>query len=69
VSFRRARRVRIEVLDGSPLFFQLDGELREPSGTTSLEITVQPGRLHVVAAAEPGAPVAASLERETLRGT
>ena len=55
VSFRTAREVRIEVLDGSPLFFQLDGELREPRGVDTLSITVQPARLQVLAAGRPGA--------------
>lgn len=69
VVVRRARSVRVQVLDGSPLFFQLDGELREPVGVETLDITVQPGRLHVVAAASPGATAASLLERETIRGT
>lgn len=69
VHFRRVRHVRIEVLDGSSLFFQLDGELREPQGARSIEIHVQPARLQVIAAAVPGSATAAAEERENIRGT
>ena len=50
VAFRKVSLARIRVLDHSPLFFQLDGELREPAGVHELEVTVQAGRLPVIAA-------------------
>lgn len=65
VSFGVAREVRIQVLDGTPLFFQLDGELREPHGVDTLSITVQPARLRVLAARRPGAEAGTPMERET----
>ena len=69
VSFRRARRVALEVLDDAPLFFQLDGELREPAGVRRLEIEVQPARLQVIAAALPGSAVAPQPQPETTRAS
>lgn len=54
VVVRRARELTIEALDDAPLFFQLDGELREPAGVRRIEVSVQSGRLHVIAAAVPG---------------
>jgi YegS/Rv2252/BmrU family lipid kinase len=69
VSFRRARRIAVEVLDDAPLFFQLDGELREPAGVRRLEITVQPGRLRVIAAALPGTAAPPLTQQETLRAS
>jgi diacylglycerol kinase (ATP) len=54
VEFRRVEQVRVQVLDGSPLYFQLDGELREPSGVLELELAVQPGRLRVLTAGFSG---------------
>jgi YegS/Rv2252/BmrU family lipid kinase len=57
VAFRRVRQARIQVLDHSPLFFQLDGELREPVGVHELDVTIQPSRLTVIAAdGRGGAP-------------
>lgn len=53
VAMRRAGRVEI-VVDGSvPLFFQLDGELRETGGDR-LTVEVLPGALHVVAGGPAG---------------
>ncbi len=48
--------VEIEVAEGEPLYFQLDGELREPADARSLRIEVLPGVLPVIdPGAEPGA--------------
>lgn len=60
VAFRRVRSATIEVLDGSPLFFQLDGELREPVGVRELEVAIEPDRLQVIAAGAPGGAAAES---------
>lgn len=38
---------KLEVETDEPLFFQLDGELREPAGTHRLEVEVIPGALRV----------------------
>jgi YegS/Rv2252/BmrU family lipid kinase len=58
VSFRQVRRATIRVRDQSPLFFQLDGELREPAGVRELEVTIEPSRLEVIAAGVPGGAIA-----------
>ncbi len=47
VTMRSFERVRFESCDGRGLFFQLDGELREPQDAQWLEIAVQPGVLPV----------------------
>lgn len=49
-----AHRVTIDATGEPPLFFQLDGELREPPGVRSLRVTVVPSALRVVAAASAG---------------
>lgn len=49
VEMLRASTVEIEAGDGSPLVFQLDGELREPRAATRLRIGLEPGRLSVLA--------------------
>lgn len=59
VVMRRVREVRIESEGGTALYFQLDGELREPAAATWLHIAVRPGVLRVVAPAVT-APAAAS---------
>jgi diacylglycerol kinase (ATP) len=48
VFMRTARRVRFEAMDGRPLFFHLDGELREPEGLRVLDVEVLPGALPVL---------------------
>ena len=48
VFMRTARAVRFEAGDGRPLFFHLDGELREPAGLRSLAVEVLPGALPVL---------------------
>jgi YegS/Rv2252/BmrU family lipid kinase len=52
VQSRRVREVVLRVPAGLPLYFQIDGELREPAGVTELRIDVLPGRLPVVIRAE-----------------
>lgn len=52
VDMRTARRIRLETLDGSSLFFHLDGELREPAGLRALEIEVVPQALAVLVGSE-----------------
>ncbi len=48
VELRRASAVSIRSTPGTPLFFQVDGELREPSDLMSLRVSVAPGALRVV---------------------
>jgi diacylglycerol kinase (ATP) len=50
VSMHRARSIDITVGGDAPLFFQLDGELREAPGVRSISITMEPRRLRVIAA-------------------
>ena len=50
VQSRRVREVILRVPAGLPLYFQIDGELREPAGVTELRIEVLPGRLRVIRA-------------------
>jgi diacylglycerol kinase family enzyme len=50
VLMRTARSIRFEVLDGRPLFFHLDGELREPAGLRALDIQIVPAALPVLTA-------------------
>lgn len=47
VVMRSFKHIRFESVDGRALFFQLDGELREPAQAPWLEISVQPGMLPV----------------------
>jgi hypothetical protein len=44
------REVILRVPAELPLYFQIDGELREPAGVTELRIEVLPGRLRVIRA-------------------
>lgn len=48
VTTRGFSTVRFDAVSGAPLFFQLDGELREPKGATWLEVEVRPHILPVV---------------------
>lgn len=52
VHTRRAAEVTIEAAGAEPLFFQLDGELREPPDVRRLHVTVQPAALQVFASPE-----------------
>jgi diacylglycerol kinase (ATP) len=54
VHMRLARAVELQVMSDRPLFFQLDGELREPPGSRALRIEIRPGELTVVDASPPG---------------
>ncbi|MEJ2215856.1 MAG: diacylglycerol kinase family lipid kinase [Gemmatimonadota bacterium] len=51
VTMRQGRQIRIEAAGDEPLFFQLDGELREPPGARTVEISTLPGALTVLAGA------------------
>jgi len=51
VSSLRARRVELSVPAGAQLFFQLDGELREPAGTHRLTLELLPHALPVLSRA------------------
>jgi diacylglycerol kinase (ATP) len=53
VSTRRARAVEIDVPDDRPLYFQLDGELREAGEARCLRVELRPAVLRV--ASTPGA--------------
>lgn len=48
VFMRTARAVRFEAADSRPLFFHLDGELREPVGLRALDIEIWPAALPVL---------------------
>lgn len=43
-----ARHVELEVQAGTDLFFQLDGELREPAGARRVAVEIRPGALRVL---------------------
>ena len=45
VSMHRFERLEVET--EGPLFFQLDGELREPAGVRSMTVEIRPGALRV----------------------
>lgn len=49
VALGRARRVHVGARGHADLFFQLDGELREPPGARELDVEVLPGALRVIA--------------------
>lgn len=51
VTMRQGSQIRIEATGNEPLFFQLDGELREPPGARAMEISTLPGALAVLAGA------------------
>jgi YegS/Rv2252/BmrU family lipid kinase len=55
VHMMTARAVTIDATGDAPLFFQLDGELREPAGVRSVRIAVVPAALRVLATARRGA--------------
>lgn len=48
VSTRLAERIRFEARGANPLYFQLDGELREPADGFWLDIEVRPAALRVL---------------------
>ena len=50
VTMRGFTNLRFDALDATPLFFQLDGELREPAGASWLQIEVRPAALRVAVA-------------------
>ena len=52
VTMRSLEKVRFEANERSPLYFQLDGELRQPSDAFWLDVTVQPGALRVATSQE-----------------
>lgn len=50
VTMRTAERIRFEANGSEPLYFQIDGELREPPAARWLEVQVRKAALQVVAA-------------------
>ena len=50
VTMRSFATLRFDAIGETPLFFQLDGELREPAGARWLEIEVRPAALQVAVA-------------------
>jgi diacylglycerol kinase (ATP) len=52
VDMRTIRTIRFEAMDDRPLFFHLDGELREPAGLRELRVEVVPNALPVLVGAE-----------------
>lgn len=50
VRSRQVKRVTLAVPAGDSLFFQLDGELREPTGIYEVRVTIDPARLQIVSA-------------------
>lgn len=57
VTLARGESVELVVSGDAPLYFQIDGELREPAGARRLRVEIAPGVLPVVArAADLGAP-------------
>jgi diacylglycerol kinase (ATP) len=54
VTLRRGQTIRIEATGDEPLFFQLDGELKEPPGARAMEISTVPGVLQVLTGAGTG---------------
>jgi YegS/Rv2252/BmrU family lipid kinase len=54
VSIGKAREVRIAARGEQDLFFQLDGELREPQGARELHVAIDPGALRVLVSEEVG---------------
>lgn len=59
VTMDRAQTIELEAPDGAPLFFHLDGELREPPNTRRIRIELRRAVLPVLGARAFG-PVAAS---------
>lgn len=54
VTMRGFATLRFDAVSPAPLFFQLDGELREPDGARWLEIEVRPRALPVAVARDRG---------------
>jgi YegS/Rv2252/BmrU family lipid kinase len=54
VTMRSIERIRFEALGADPLYFQLDGELREPSQATWLDVEVRKSAINVWAGMEKG---------------
>jgi diacylglycerol kinase (ATP) len=52
VTMRSLEHVRFEANGTAPLYFQLDGELRQPATAFGLDVTVQPGALRVATSQE-----------------
>jgi diacylglycerol kinase (ATP) len=52
VTMRSIQRVRFEARGASSLYFQLDGELRDPAGATWLDVEVRKSALSVVTGTE-----------------
>jgi YegS/Rv2252/BmrU family lipid kinase len=50
VRTRQVKAVTLSVPAGATLFFQLDGELREPEGIGAVRVTIEEARLQIVAA-------------------
>ena len=50
VTMRSFATLRLEAVGGAPLFFQLDGELREPVGASWLNVSIRPAALTVAVA-------------------
>jgi YegS/Rv2252/BmrU family lipid kinase len=48
VLMRTAQSIRVATADERPLFFHLDGELRQPAGLRSLHVQILPGALPVL---------------------
>lgn len=48
VTMRSMQHVRFEAAGSAALYFQLDGELKEPPGAAWVEVEVKPGALRVV---------------------
>ncbi len=55
VTMDRAQTIELEAPGAAPLFFQLDGELREPAGVHQLRIELVPRALRVLGAAPASA--------------
>ena len=54
VTMRGFANLRFDAVGEAPLFFQLDGELREPPGARWLQVEVRPGVLRVAVAGNRG---------------
>jgi YegS/Rv2252/BmrU family lipid kinase len=54
VTMRSFASLRFDAIGDAPLFFQLDGELREPPGACWLQVEVRPGALRVAVAQDRG---------------
>ena len=60
VTMDRAKTIELEAPGAAPLFFQLDGELREPAHAHRLRIELVPAALRVVGARAPTAGTGAA---------